>query len=594
MDDVHRALADEHPLSLLSQASTLLSVVDPRTHDPFERPGDGPRRLERDELVESLLATNLRETTALLAAFAEMTSDEVLAVRIRRELVARDDALPPWLERLGEVEAYRAVEMVHVLGDGDNVMLGARFPTGDEVAVVVYIDHNLGTVVKDAFVVPESLAELIELMREKSGDDPDTVWDDIEPADARARITEAITVGAMTVPRFETDTWPACRPFVEWVSRLLPSGGRGYVRPEWDDAAHQALADRFLASPFAAGLDDDHVELLEQVLWFATGYGPGDPLRWSPVAVELLLADWIPRKIVADVAHLSKAPDVLRAFVRFCHAERGIRPVLTDQTLAAVDRFEPDYQRTIRSPRPQGPTALLAAMGLLDPGGPWTIPDDDPLDHRELMLDTLRRAVGGEAPLAALDDRPLPEEEFCWDGVPGDVHELVGQVVALCDRCCEEKLDGEYRTACRRFLSRVASGDPGVFRRRGRADTAAAAVCWIVGKANDLFSPAGAGMRVKDLMAHFGLQQGSVSQRATTLLRAGGFSTDHYRGVDLGSPELLVSSCRRSILERRDRYQSMLETGVALRAPSVTDRRLGSSSGRRPGVSRAVLSANER
>lgn len=389
MDDVGRALADEHPLALLAEASTLLAVVDPRDHDPFERPGEGPPRVERDELVGTLLEIERRETSALLAAIAEMSSDEVLAARIRRELAARDDQLPAWLVRLGNTESYRAVEMVHVLGDGDNVMLAVRFPTGHELAVVVYIDHNLGTVVKDAFVVPESLAELVVFMREKSADDPDTAWNDVGTADARARITEAIKVGAMTVPRFETDKWPACRPLVEWVTRLLPAGGRGYVRPEWDDGATQALAARFLASPFAAGLDHDHGELLEQVLWFATGYGPGDPLRWSPVAVEILLVDWIPRKIVADAAYLSKAPDLLRAFIRFCHAERSIRAALTDQTLAAVDEYEPDYQRTIRSPRPQGPAALLAAVDDLDPDGPWAMDDDDdePLDYRDVMLE---------------------------------------------------------------------------------------------------------------------------------------------------------------------------------------------------------------
>jgi hypothetical protein len=56
---------------------------------------------------------------------------------------------------------------------------------------------------------------------------------------------------------------------------------------------------------------------------------PGDPQRWSPVAVEILLADWIPRKITARAEQLSKAPDLLRAFIRFCHAEREIRPALT-------------------------------------------------------------------------------------------------------------------------------------------------------------------------------------------------------------------------------------------------------------------------
>ena len=561
MDDLGRALTDDHPLSLLAQASTLLAVVDPRNRDPFERPGEGPPRLDWDVFLATLFEVERRETTALLTAFVEMTPDELAAARIRRELATRDDLLPSWLVGLSDVEAYRAVEMVHVLGDGDNVMLGVRFPAGHELTVVVYIDHNLGTVVKDAFVVPGSVAELIDFMREKSDDDPDTVWDDLDAADARARITEGIEAGAMTVPRFETDTWPACRPLVEWIARLLPSGGRGYVRPEWDDDAQAALTARFLASPFAAGLDDDQVELLDQVLWFATGYGPGDPLRWSPVAVELLLVDWIPRKIVAGASYLSKAPDLLRAFIAFCHAERGIRPLLTEQTLAAVDHYEPEYQRTIRSPRPQGPEALLAAMGVLDPDGPWAMPDDEPLDYRELMLDTLRRAVGGEAALDDLDDRSLPNEDFDWNAIPPDIRATVDEVLVLCDRCCDELLDGEYRTACRRFLTIVASGDPSVFRRRARTDTAAAAVCWIIGKANALFTPSGGGLLVKDLMAHFGLHQGGVSQRATTMLRAGGFSTDHYRGIDLATPELLVSSRRRSILEHRDRYRSLLDDG---------------------------------
>jgi hypothetical protein len=190
--------------------------------------------------------------------------------------------------------------MTHVLGDGDNVMIGARLATGEELSVVVYIDHNLGTVTKDAFVVPESIQGLVELMKATT-EDPDTTWNDLEPADARARITEAIDTGAITFPPFETDTWPACRPLVEWITRLLPPGGHDYQRPEWSDDQRRQLTERFFASPFACDLGGpDFDDLLDSVLWFGCDYGPGDPMRWSPVAVEMLLADWIPRKIVAD------------------------------------------------------------------------------------------------------------------------------------------------------------------------------------------------------------------------------------------------------------------------------------------------------
>ncbi|QGK48821.1 hypothetical protein [Mycobacterium intracellulare] len=80
--------------------------------------------------------------------------------------------------------------------------------------------------------------------------------------------------------------------------------------------------DRFFTSPDGARLDDpDRRDLLESLLWYGTDYGPGDPLRWSPVRVEILLDDWIPRKIVAPVRYLAKAPELLRAFIRFAHAE---------------------------------------------------------------------------------------------------------------------------------------------------------------------------------------------------------------------------------------------------------------------------------
>jgi hypothetical protein len=286
--------------------------------------------------------------------------------------------------------------MVHVLGDGDDVFVAVHLPAGHEMSVVVYIDHNLGTVVKDAFVIDQPVDHLLMRMRERV-DDPDTTFSELDLAEARARISDAIDRGARTFPPFETDSWPACRPLVEWVVRLLPPGGAGYEPPQWDDEALAGLADDFWASPFARGLDDpDHHSLLDHLLWFGSGHGPGDPLRWSPVAVELLLAEWIPRKIVAEVDYLTKAPTLLRSFIRYCHQQRQIRPSLTTETLAAVDRWEPDYQETIRSPRLQGPHALLAAMGVLDPDDAWDTVDES--DHwPEVMFDSLRQAVGGDA-----------------------------------------------------------------------------------------------------------------------------------------------------------------------------------------------------
>jgi hypothetical protein len=122
------------------------------------------------------------------------------------------------------------------------------------------------------------------------------------------------------------------------------------------------------------------------------------------VAVEIILDDWIPRKIVADPVYLSKAPELLRAFVRFCHAERGIRTELTRDTLAAVDVYEPDYQRTIRSPRLQGPMALLAAMLLV-------------------------RSIKG--PLAGLGEIELPALQPGSSIMPGKVNPVIPEATVM-------------------------------------------------------------------------------------------------------------------------------------------------------------------
>ncbi|GAA2888454.1 hypothetical protein GCM10010472_53550 [Pseudonocardia halophobica] len=544
VDRVALAL-EEHPLSLLELVSGILAILEPPRH-PFG-PEPSPDVPGFDDLVESFLGTDLHETSALLAVFAAFSDDELFRRRALREITGRADALPGWLADLGRTRVTSVREVAHVLGDGENHVLGVLLPDGTEFTTVVYVDHNVGTLVKDAFVLPAPAAAVVAQL-EEIADDPDSVVRDLDPADARARIVEAMEQAAITYPPFETETWPACRALVRWVTGMLPAGGRGHEFPEWSGAQLADLTERFLRSPQGTGFDDpDHRELLESLLWFGSGSGTGDPLRWSPVNVEILLLDWVPRKIVADVPHLDRLPDLLRAFVRFCHAERGIRSVHTQDTLAAVDAFEAEYRQLIRADRRQGPEALLEALGVLDPPDP------------EWGLNELARAVGGRAVLDALSTEPLPDEPFDWTGVPEDVRPRVGEVLALVDSGCETLFDGgdavEMRTACRRLLSRTAAADPVAFRRAARSEISAGTICWLVGRASDLVGGRG-GLMVKDLAAHFGTGGGSFSQRAGVYLRALGIETPPGAGVELGSPDYLVGARRAAIAEARDGYRS--------------------------------------
>ena len=535
---MRRALADDDPLALLALVSSIMTTVDERRINPFGA-DDRPEGLTLDTLVASFAGVDRRETSALLTAIAAITPDDLVRARIRRVARSRRHPLPVWLTGMHDARAYITLEMVHVLGDGDNIMIGVRLVGGAELTFVVYIDHNVGTLVKDAFVVPETIDKLIRFMKTKS-DDVDTEWLPLDPAEARARVADAIEMAAMTYPPFESDTWPMCRPLVEWVNRKLPAGGTGYRYRDWTDDALDAIADRFFASPFGTDLDDeDGRELLDHLLWFAVVDGPGDPLRWSAVAVELVLVSWIPRTTTVPAANLAQLPDVLRAFIRFCHHERGIRPALTTETLEAVDRWEPEYHELLAD--------LRSEFGAFDPA-----------EWPRIVRFALARQVGGEEALDALDLEPLPDEAFEWDGVPDDIRPVVADVLALTDGWCDSVGNLEYRTACRRFVARAADRSPSLFRGNARADTTAAAACWAVAKANELFTVSERGNKsllVKDLLAHFGLRR-SVSQRAYTMIRAGGFddpdSAGYHFDVVLGSPDYLTAAQRRRIVETRE------------------------------------------
>lgn len=541
--EINEAAGLDHPLPLLQLASSLLAAMDPRSRNPFER--HQPDAPGQADFVHMLMEAELPETSLLLAALRTLVGDELLSTRIRRSLLA---TYPTSVQQQYAAPVpYRAVELSHVLGDGDNVFIGARNDDGDEFTFLVYIDHNLGTLVKDAFASDLPLESLMAHMQStmpNDGRDEYTLIE-LDLADARAKVDEAIELASITYPPLETETWPAERSLLEAVVRQAPSGGTGYVRPEYSDEQLAELTEDFFRSEYGRGLDNpDHRFLFESILWFGTDYGPGDPLRWSPPSVEILLVDWFPRKVVAPADDVRPLPALLRAFVRYSHGHRNIREDLTAQTLTAIDDFADEFQELISSTRRQGPEALLESVGALPPFDEA----DARLDERqaeirrrmseleeleaagveEIMLNAIRQQVGGAEQMEQLNDDPLPDEDPAWGRIPEDIHARVQQVLELCDRCCVELLDTdatdsagrhEHRTAARRLLTLVAAGDPAIFRRKGAANTAAGAICWIIAKGN---------------------------------------SDQQFGGMNLGTPTLLTSTTRRELIDMRNKYQAAL------------------------------------
>ncbi len=118
-----------------------------------------------------------------------------------------------------------------------------------------------------------------------------------------------------------------------------------------------------MASPEAAGLEPagerPAAELARWFVDFACDYGAGNPLRWSPMAVEILFADWLPRKAILEPAEIAALPEALRRFVRFSARRKGLTDEIISETLETVDRCAPDFAGGMADDEQAGPAKQL-------------------------------------------------------------------------------------------------------------------------------------------------------------------------------------------------------------------------------------------
>jgi hypothetical protein len=285
-----------------------------------------------------LIGTPSRETTAVLAVIAELLVDDPEPqLRCRREVAERGEHLPRWIEALSRVEVDRAVRRAHVFGDVDELVVGMRLDGRHELTVAVGIDHNLLSSVAYAGAVKGPLDEVLAQLAETSSD---TSVFDVALNDARTWIEDALNKPTL-VPG--TETWPLYRALVRWLVDRLPEGG-AHRSPAGNWESNEKLCNTFFASSSGAPFTEPgHREMLLQLF----ESGTGDPLRWSGTRVERAIGDTpyfehsYPLEVVLD------APDLLRAFVPFAHAQCGIRDELTSRTLAAIDALRTSYKREV-------------------------------------------------------------------------------------------------------------------------------------------------------------------------------------------------------------------------------------------------------
>lgn len=553
--DLRKQLRSAEPMDFLGLISSRIAAL--------ERPRRDQPPSELSGFVESLIGTDLAETTAALTALAALVPDADLFEDIRAELAHRSQRLPLWLRDIHGTEVTDAAIVGDPGGAGDHIVLGYTWADGTASSLVVHVDHDAGTVVREAFTPGGAFAEVMDRFNELLDDEPAGLTETLALDDARALLEEALHNGDELGDDVESDSWPMARPALEWLVSLMPEPEDVELDDapfeSWTDLVQSMVTERrpllqdFGTSDAASsrglrltGPGQDRAALGLVVAATAT-LTDEEFLSWTPGRVRQLF-DVLPTMFLVGSAVARRLPVVLEALAVWSLARLGA----SAQEVASVQegaRFcGAEYVAIATSPQ----AALLrdATRGyeaLVDqqvPGLPIIeLADEDDFD--EWLLDHIAAKVGGRDALMALDTEPLPDEAFDWSVVPDDVHAAVEQVLEPLDEFTSRVGGVEYRTACRRFLAAVVAGDANVFRRRASAAGSAGAIAWLLGRENGFVSASGASMRAQDLWAQFGVS--GSSSRPDTFRQAIGV---RWGGL-VGRPQWLVSARRQALIRQR-------------------------------------------
>jgi hypothetical protein len=274
---------------------------------------------------------------------------------------------PPWAGDLGQARPTAAALMFEeAFDDGLSVMVEFTARGVQTHTVGIYIDHNMGGLVKDAFLAGPLTAVRRQLTR-RAPNQVGLAIRDLDLAEARARVEAALFMLEHTYdPPVSEDVRPM-RALIEARMRLLPDGfelpdDSREVTPEERDAL---LAD-FLASPEGRSWrgDEDAEDVAELAIDFGAGYNHGGPLRWSPVVVEIFMTSWLARTVTRRPEFFELVPDVLRDWVTYAGRRNGVPAAPLREAVAAVKQCRDEMLDAVGDPEAWGPAKAFAVAAL--------------------------------------------------------------------------------------------------------------------------------------------------------------------------------------------------------------------------------------
>ena len=563
------ALRSEDPTAFWVAAAPLVGIIADASYAPVGLPAGA-------DTLDTFLAIDVAETTALLHMVAAMSPDADHRSRARLGLTSRRQPMPPQVTGLADAQITEAVAFADE--SGENLMVELTLPRSVRAVLISYIEWLETPYVKDAFVVPDSMAWVLEKYREimaKEGDALEDVLEIVSPADARARFADALAATPADVEQSgDFEQWPMLRPFVEFVVDRMPEGGIGYddelewiddlpgagdrgvpSRPPWLLEDGTDLVVEFLSSEHAAWLaPTPDVRNLVSALMVILDATFGDPLAWDSGIAEWLLTDLLPISPVFSDEAAAEIPAVVPPLVTWSLERSGTEPSLIARTQSILapllDQFpERRADPRVRAQRLEEQVDLALDVGL-EGGNPAS-----------LRMADLALRVGGFTELDELDDEPLPSEELAVEKIAEDLRDLAAEidahlaegVRALLALTPREIAEDEVLTACRRLLVRIAQLDDTVLRRKASPRITAAAIVSLIARGNDIMGYR-APLHAKELKQAFGLRA-DPAQRSKVLADAAALPF-RFTGIALADPDLLIGATRNEFLRTLSRIET--------------------------------------
>ncbi|MGW6283056.1 hypothetical protein [Kribbella sp. NPDC055071] len=283
---------------------------------------------ERRDVDSFVLLTSLART---VGPAGRLPLQRAHLSRLRTE-----STVPEWVTRIAGFRLTSAIVSEDISGDGLSVVLDYDDEQHPHT-VVVFIDNNLGAIVKDVFVGPP-VDRVLEAYQRGGRVTIRTV---------RPSAAAGIILQALGETR-DYDDPPVSEDFeffsgllVNRLTQLPERPIRPPVRPLLSPRQRDQLVEEFLESRHAMGLPEDAADIVRLWIDHAVDHTVGGPLRVSAVLVELFLAYWLPRKVLADSTYFEAVPPAVKGWLEFAGERTQLPLDAIDEAVDAVDVWTP-------------------------------------------------------------------------------------------------------------------------------------------------------------------------------------------------------------------------------------------------------------